>query len=89
MFSETLKLKTATTQSCVIIHSAALRLAAVIKATLVELFSTREQAQAITVWHDPRQQAPTLSAFGGPWDHHDTLALQVVDTTGLDLPFRV
>jgi hypothetical protein len=62
---------------------------AVLRATLVELFATRERARAITVWHDPREQAPTLSAYGGPWDHHDTLALQVVDTTGLALPFRV
>lgn len=61
----------------------------VVRATLVELFATRERARAITVWHDPRRQAPTLSAFGGPFDHTDTLALQVVDTTGLALPFRV
>jgi hypothetical protein len=62
---------------------------AVLKVTLMELFATREHAQAITVWHDPRQQAPTLSAFGGPWGQDDTLALQVVDTTALGLPFRV
>lgn len=62
---------------------------AVLKATLLELFATREQARVITVWHDPRRQGPTLSAYGGPWDHHDTLALQVVDTTALALPFRV
>lgn len=62
---------------------------AVVRATLVELFAKREKARAITVWHDPRQQGPTLSAYGGPWDHHDTLTLQVVDTTGLGLPFRV
>jgi hypothetical protein len=62
---------------------------AVLKATLLELFARREQAQVITVWHDPRRQSPTLSAFGGPWDHHDTLALQVVDTTAFGLPFRV
>jgi hypothetical protein len=62
---------------------------AVVRATLVELFAKREKAQAITVWHDPREQGPTLSAYGGPWDYHDTLALQVVDTTGLGLPFRV
>lgn len=62
---------------------------AVLRATLVELFAVREKAQAITVWHDPRQQGPTLSAYGGPWDHHDTLALQVVDTTAFALPFRV
>jgi hypothetical protein len=62
---------------------------AVLRATLVELFAMREKAQAITVWHDPRQQGPTLSAYGGPWDHHDTLALQVVDTTAFALPFRV
>lgn len=61
----------------------------VLRLSLMELFARREQAQAITVWHDPREQAPTLSAFGPPWDHHDTLALQVVDTTGFDLPFRV
>lgn len=61
----------------------------VLRATLVELFATREKARAITVWHDPREQAPTLSAYGGPWDHRDTLALQVVDTTGLGLPFVV
>ncbi len=62
---------------------------AVVRAALVELFATREKARAITVWHDPRQQGPTLSAYGGPWDHRDTLALQVVDTTGYGLPFRV
>lgn len=62
---------------------------AVLRATLMELFADREQARAITVWHDPRQQAPTLSVYGGPFDHHDTLQLQVVDTTGLALPFRV
>jgi hypothetical protein len=62
---------------------------AVLRATLVELFATREQAVAITVWRDPREQAPTLSAWGPPWDHRDTLRLQVVDTTGLGLPFRV
>ncbi len=62
---------------------------AVLRATLVELFATRERAQVISVWQDPRQQSPTLSAFGGPWDHHDTLALQIVDSTGLGLPFRV
>lgn len=62
---------------------------AVVRATLVELFARRERPQAITIWHDPREQAPTLSAYGGPWDHRDTLALQVVDSTGLDLPFRV
>lgn len=62
---------------------------AVLRATLVELFARRETAQAISAWRDPRQQSPTLSAFGGPWDHHDTLALQIVDSTGLGLPFRV
>jgi hypothetical protein len=62
---------------------------AVVRATLVELFAAREKAQAITLWHDPRQQAPTLSVYGGPWDQHDTLALQVVDSTGMRLPFRV
>lgn len=62
---------------------------AVLRATLVELFATREHAQVIGVWQDPRQQSPTLSAFGGPWDHHDTLALHRVDSTGLGLPFRV
>ena len=62
---------------------------AVLRATLVELFARREQARAITVWHDPREQSPTLSAFGRPYDHHDTLQLQIVDTTGLGLPFRV
>ncbi len=62
---------------------------AVLRATLVELFAARERAQVIGVWQDPRQQSPTLSAFGGPWDHHDTLALQIVDSTGLGLPFRV
>lgn len=62
---------------------------AVLRAALMELFSRREQAQAITVWHDPREQAPTLSYYGGPYDHHDTLQLQVVDTTGFGLPFRV
>lgn len=62
---------------------------AVVRATLTELFAKRERARAITVWHDPREQAPTLSAFGGPFDHHDTLTLQVVDTTGMRLPFVV
>lgn len=61
----------------------------VVRATLTELFAKRERARAITVWHDPREQAPTLSAFGGPFDHHDTLTLQVVDTTGMGLPFVV
>lgn len=60
---------------------------AIVRATLMELFAVREKANAITLWDDPRQVAPTLSAYGGPWDHHDTLALQVVDTTGLRLPF--
>lgn len=62
---------------------------AVLRATLVELFARRERARAITLWHDPRRQAPTLSAYGGPWDDRDTLALQAADSTGLGLPFRV
>lgn len=62
---------------------------AVVRATLIELFATREKAMAITVWHDARERAPTLSAYGGPWDHRDTLVLQAVDTTGDGLPFRV
>lgn len=61
----------------------------VVRAALVELFARRERARAITLWHDPRSQAPTLSAYGGPWDDRDTLALLAVDTTGLGLPFRV
>lgn len=62
---------------------------AVLRATLLALFAGREHAQAITLWQDSRQQAPTLSVYGGPWDAHDTLALAQVDGTGLALPFRV
>jgi len=62
---------------------------AVLRAALQELFARREHAQAVTLWQDARQQAPTLSVYGGPWEAHDTLALAQVDAAALALPFRV
>jgi hypothetical protein len=62
---------------------------AVISAALTELFARREHAQAITIWEDGREFAPTLAAFGGVSDDTDTMALVSTRAQTLAVPFRV
>jgi hypothetical protein len=61
----------------------------VLDATLTELFARRERARSITVWENGRRFAPTMAAFGGPFDDADTLALIPAAHLELDVPFRV
>lgn len=51
-----------------------------VQAGLEALFIKRERAQAVTLWADGREFAPTLSVYGGPYDTADTLALWPVDS---------
>lgn len=63
--------------------------AEVVRASLVTLFSRRERAQSIAIWTDSRERSPTLSAFGGRFDAHDTLQLVDLPSGGGAWPFAL